>query len=141
MGDSIRILFLCTGNSCRSQMAEGFLRHLGIPQTEVKSAGIEAHGIDSRAAEIMAEVGIDISGQESNVLRDSMLEWADIVITLCTHADQNCPMLPAGTCKIHWPLQDPRQATGSEEEITSIYRTVRDEIRLRIEDLLDHHLQ
>lgn len=141
MGEPLRILFVCTGNSCRSQMAEGFSRYLGGGRIEARSAGIEAHGIDPTTVSVMEEVGVDISEQESSVLSDEMLEWADLVVTLCSDADRNCPNLPPGTIKIHRPFSDPRKAEGSEEEIATAYRSVRDGIRMFVEELLDHHLQ
>jgi len=117
-------------------MAEGWTRHLSGGQIEVTSAGIEAHGKNPRAMAVMAEAGVDISGQESTMLADEMLEWADLVITVCGHADAHCPALPAGTRRIHWPLEDPAKATGSEEEIMAVFRTSRDDIRGRVEQLL-----
>ncbi len=132
MNNMLRILFLCTGNSCRSQMAEGFARVLGGEGVEVFSAGIEAHGKNPRAIAAMAEAGIDISGQESTIVTDEMIGRADLVVTVCGHADEHCPVLPDGVRKIHWPLDDPARATGSEEEITAVFREVRDEIRERV---------
>ena len=140
MDGSVRILFVCTGNSCRSQMAEGFARHFGAGTVEVRSAGIEAHGKNPRAIEVMADAGFDISGQESTVLTDEMLEWADLVVTVCGHADEHCPVLPADTAKIHWPLDDPARAAGSDEEIVAVFRACRDDIRDRVERLLDEFL-
>ncbi len=122
-------------------MAEGIARHLASAQIEVGSAGIESHGVDPRAVKVMAEIGVDISGQESSILSDEMLEWADLVITLCSDADRNCPILPSGTRKIHCPFTDPRKAAGTGAEITAVYRSVRDEILLFVKDLIDHHLQ
>ena len=141
MGRPLRVLYVCTGNSCRSQMAEGFTRYSGGGEIEARSAGIEAHGIDPMAIAVMEESGIDISGQESSILSGEMLEWADLVITLCSDADSNCPALPPGTDKIHRPFTDPRKAEGTEEEIAVVYRSVRDDIRLFVAELLDHHLQ
>ncbi len=132
-----RILFLCTGNSCRSQMAEGWARHLGSDLAEVESAGIEAHGKNPRAIRVMAEAGVDISGQESTRVTDEMIRGADIVVTVCGHADEYCPALPAGVTKIHWPLSDPAKATGSEEEIMAVFRATRDEVKARVTALLD----
>ena len=132
----MNLLFLCTGNSCRSQMAEGWARALGGEWLHVKSAGIEAHGKNPRAIAVMREAGIDISDQESTRLTDDMLQWADLVVTVCGHADEHCPALPPGTRKEHWPLDDPARATGSEEEIMAVFRASRDEIRRRVEDLL-----
>ena len=132
----MNLLFLCTGNSCRSQMAEGWARALGGDGLHVKSAGIEAHGKNPRAIAVMREAGIDISDQESTRLTDDMLQWADWVVTVCGHADEHCPALPPGTRKEHWPLDDPARATGSEEEIMAVFRASRDEIRRRVADLL-----
>ncbi|MBK1672314.1 MULTISPECIES: arsenate reductase (thioredoxin) [Ectothiorhodospira] len=130
------ILFLCTGNSCRSQMAEGFARHLGGDAFRIQSAGIEAHGKNPRAILAMAELGIDISGQESTRVTDAMLVEADLVVTVCGHADEHCPLLPPGTRRLHWPLTDPAKATGTEEEINLAFRQIRDEIRARVSTLL-----
>ena len=132
----MNILFLCTGNSCRSQMAEGWTRKLAGSLVDVQSAGIEAHGKNPRAIKVMAERGVDISGQESSVVSDEMLEKADLVVTVCGHADEQCPVLPAGTRKVHWPLTDPAKATGSEEAIMEEFRATRDEVRERVRDLL-----
>lgn len=131
------ILFLCTGNSCRSQMAEGWGRHLGGADFDLTSAGIEAHGKNPRAIAAMREAGVDISGQESTRVTDGMLARADLVVTVCGHADEHCPTLPAGTRKEHWPLNDPAKATGSEEEVMAAFRAARDEIRGRVEKLLE----
>ena len=133
----MHLLFLCTGNSCRSQMAEGWARALGDDRLEVRSAGIEAHGKNPRAIAVMKEAGVDISDQESTRLTDDMLDWADLVVTVCGHADEHCPVLPPGTRKEHWPLSDPARATGSEDEIMSVFRASRDDIRRRVEDLLE----
>jgi len=133
----IHVLFLCTGNSCRSQMAEGWARHLGGDRVEAQSAGIEAHGKNPRAITVMAEAGVDISAQESTRVTPAMLAWADVVVTVCGHADEHCPVLPAGTRKEHWPLNDPAKATGSEEEIRAVFHASRDEIRRRVQELID----
>ncbi len=131
------ILFLCTGNSCRSQMAEGWARVLGGDRVHVESAGIEAHGKNPRAIAVMQEAGVDISGQESTVMTQSMLDAADTVVTVCGHADEQCPALTPETRKIHWPLEDPARATGTEEEIMAQFRDTRDEVRSRVVDLLE----
>ena len=133
----MKILFLCTGNSCRSQMAEGWARHLGGDQLEVMSAGIESHGKNPRAIAIMQDAGIDISGQESTTLSKEMLASADLLVTVCGHADEHCPVLPAGLEKQHWPLADPARARGSEDEIMAVFRDSRDDIRRRVEALLE----
>ncbi len=134
------ILFLCTGNSCRSQMAEGFARVLGDGQVVVQSAGIEAHGKNPRAIAAMAEVDVDISEQESTTVTDAMLQAADVVVTVCGHADEHCPVLPPGVRRAHWPLPDPARATGTEDEIAATFRCVRDDIRERVRALLQEEL-
>lgn len=133
----MNILFLCTGNSCRSQMAEGWARHFGGDRHTIQSAGIEAHGKNPRAIAIMREAGIDISGQESTRITDAMLEAADVVVTVCGHADEHCPAVPARVRKIHWPLNDPAKATGSEASIMAVFRASRDDIRDRVLALLE----
>ncbi|MDT8319312.1 MAG: arsenate reductase (thioredoxin) [Xanthomonadales bacterium] len=136
MTEPLNILFLCTGNSCRSQMAEGWARALGGGRLLAESAGIEAHGKNPRAIAVMGEAGIDISKQESTVISDAMLERAALVVTVCGHADEQCPLLPPGVQKIHWPLSDPAKAVGSEEEIMQQFRATRDEVKRRVEGLL-----
>lgn len=131
-----RVLFLCTGNSCRSQMAEGFANALGAEWLEAQSAGIEAHGRNPRAISVMREAGVDIARQQSHRLTPEMLAWADLVVTVCGHADEHCPVLPPGTQKKHWPLSDPAKAIGSEAEIMAVFRATRDDIRVRVESLI-----
>jgi arsenate reductase len=138
MKQKIRVLFLCTGNSCRSQMAEGWANHLGDAWLETRSAGIEAHGKNPRAIAVMREAGVDISHQESTKLTPDMLEWADLVVTVCGHADEHCPVLPPGVRKAHWPLEDPARATGAEEEIMTKFRDARDEARRRVAELIEN---
>ena len=132
----VNILYLCTGNSCRSQIAEGWTRQLGGNRVEVQSAGIEAHGKNPRAIKIMQDAGCDISGQESTIVSEEMLQRADVVVTVCGHADEQCPSLPPDTKKVHWPLADPAKATGSEQEIMNEFRATRDEVEKRVRDLL-----
>jgi len=132
----MNILFLCTGNSCRSQMAEGWARALGADDLQVQSAGIEAHGKNPRAIAVMQEAGVDISAQASTRVTDDMLQAADLVVTVCGHADEHCPVLPPGTRKEHWPLEDPARAAGSEEQVMAVFRDSRDTIRQRVLDLL-----
>ncbi|MCU7922341.1 MAG: arsenate reductase ArsC [Candidatus Thiodiazotropha sp. (ex Dulcina madagascariensis)] len=127
-----RILVLCTGNSCRSQMAEGYLRHFGGKGIDVRSAGIESHGLNPRAVNVMKEDGIDISGHTSDVIDDALIQWASLVITVCGHADQNCPALPDSVEKRHLPFDDPAKAIGSAAEIMLNFRAVRDQIRLEM---------
>jgi len=137
MSGKKRVLFLCTGNSCRSQMAEGWLKHLGGDCFEVFSAGIVAHGKNPRAIAAMREAGVDISGQESEALDPAMLDTLDLLVTVCGNADETCPAVPASCEKQHWPFDDPAKATGSEEQIMAEFRRVRDQIRERIERFLE----
>ena len=132
------ILFLCTGNSCRSQMAEGWARHLRGDRLEVHSAGIETHGLNPRAVRVMAEAGLDIGDQHSKLIEDLPTTRFDYVITLCDHAHETCPYLPGRI--VHHSFADPplltRDAT-SEEEVLDGYRLVRDQIKRFIESLPD----
>lgn len=130
------VLFICTHNSARSQMAEGLLRHLAGDRFEVESAGTEATHVRPLAIESMKELGIDISGQTSKTiasLGDRNFEWA---ITVCDNAKEACPMFPGSTRRLHWSFDDPSAATGSAEERLAVFRRVRDEIRERIEEFL-----
>lgn len=134
----VRVLFLCTGNSCRSQMAEGWARHLLTDEVEVHSAGVAPHGVDPRAVKAMAEAGVDISGQRSKHLDDLAHLKFDCVITLCDDAQQSCPVFPAQVRVIHHGFDDPPcMAVGArnEEEAMGPYRRVRDEIRAFVEKL------
>ncbi len=135
-----KILFLCTGNSCRSQMAEGWLRHLKGNQYQALSAGIEAHGLNPNAVQVMQEVGVDISNQQSQIFSQLNIE-PDIVFTVCGHADETCPMLPVATQKIHMGFDDPPKLAATaktEEEALQHYRRVRDEIRQFVENIDDY---
>ena len=136
----MKVLFLCTGNSCRSQMAEGFMRELAGERVAVISAGLEAHGKNPRAIAVMQEAGVDISEQESTEVTDEMIHTADIVVTVCGHADEFCPSLPPGTRRIHWPLPDPAKAQGTDNDILEQFRSVRDDIRGRVEALIRDEL-
>jgi len=131
-----RVLFLCTGNSCRSQMAEGWLKHLGGDTYEVFSAGIEAHGKNPRAITAMKDAGIDISGQASEVIDIGILESLDLLVTVCSHADAHCPVFSMKGKREHWPFEDPAKASGTEEEVMREFHRVRDQIRARIEVFL-----
>ncbi len=128
-----RILFICTHNSARSQMAEGLLRHSGSEQFEVFSAGTEATAVRPLAIRVMAELGIDISRQESKTLDRYLNESFDDVITVCDTAAEACPVFPGARRQRHWSFEDPSKATGNEAEQLAVYRRVRDEIRARIE--------
>jgi arsenate reductase (thioredoxin) len=131
-----RILFLCTHNSARSQMAEGLLHALGGDRFEVFSAGTEATRVRPLAIQAMSELNIDISGQQSKTLARYLNEPFDEVITVCDAAAEACPIFPGAAHRRHWSFPDPSQAKGSEEEQLAVYRTVRDAIRERIESEL-----
>jgi arsenate reductase len=124
-----RILVLCTGNSCRSQMAEGYLRHFAGDLALVYSAGVETHGVNPRAITIMQEDGIDISSHSSNHVDEYRDILFDFVITVCDHAREVCPNFPTNAQKIHHNFPDPAKASGMEEEIMSSFRTTRETIR------------
>ncbi|TCN01530.1 arsenate reductase [Paenibacillus sp. BK033] len=132
------VYFLCTGNSCRSQMADGFLKLLGGGQFEVYSAGLEAHGLNPRAIQAMKEAGVDISANTSDVINAELLNRANYVITLCGHADEHCPVISnENVIKRHWGFDDPAKAAGTEEEIMAQFRAVRDAIHYRIKQFVD----
>ncbi|MFZ4450543.1 arsenate reductase (thioredoxin) [Salibacterium aidingense] len=132
------IYFLCTGNSCRSQMAEGFGRKY-LSDWNVYSAGIEAHGVNPKAVQAMNEIGIDISGHTSDRIDMDLLHNADMVVTLCGHANDVCPAVPPHVTREHWGFDDPAQAEGSEEEKWTVFQRVRDEIGERIRHFAQNH--
>ena len=121
-------MFLCTGNSCRSQMAEGFLHSYAKGEIEVQSAGIKANGLNPRAVKVMQESGIDISVYQSKIVDDFIDEHFDFVITVCDNASENCPFFPGEFTRLHQGFEDPALAEGTEEEIMTVFRRVRDEI-------------
>ncbi len=128
----LKVMFLCTANSCRSQMAEGWARQLGKALIEPYSAGLMAAGVHPRAAAVMREAGIDISGQKSKEIDENLLLKMDIVITLCGHVEATCPLTPPHIKRLHWPIEDPVGTRGTEEVIMKDFRRARDEIRDRI---------
>lgn len=132
----MNLLFVCTGNSCRSQMAEGFARQKGHNFWQVKSAGISPKSIHPLAIAVMQEKDIDISKQESTLLTPVLLQWADIVITLCSEAEEQCPYISADKQKKHWALDDPAKAIGDEAEIMTKFRLIRDSIEEHVDSLL-----
>lgn len=121
------IYFICTGNSCRSQMAEGFGKAILGDEWNVYSGGIETHGVNPKAVEAMKEVGIDISTHTSDLIDNTILKQSDLVVTLCSHADAHCPTIPSGVKKEHWGFDDPAGKDGSE------FQRVRDDIKNAIE--------
>jgi arsenate reductase (thioredoxin) len=131
-----KIMFLCTANSCRSQMAEGFAKEYGKGIVEVYSAGLMAAGIQQRAIAVMKETDIDISKQQSKEIDADLLRKMDIVVTLCGHAEERCPWTPTAIRRIHWPIQDPVGTMGTEEQIMKEFRRARDEIKEKVQELM-----
>jgi len=132
MADKKRVLILCTGNSARSQMAEGLLRHDGGDRFEVASAGTHPGRVRPEAIAVMKEIGIDISGHWSKSVDEFQGREFDYAITVCGHANAVCPVFPGGTERLHWPFEDPAAVEGSEEERLAAFRSIRDQIRVRI---------
>jgi arsenate reductase len=138
MTEKAKVLFLCTHNSARSQMAEGLLRHLAGDRFEAHSAGTEATYIRPLAIRAMDEIGVDISGQESKTLERYLGKPFDYVITVCDDANEACPFFPGATNRLHWSLPDPSAAKGTEEERLEVFRSVRDALRDRVQaELVD----
>lgn len=140
--DKTKLLYLCTGNSCRSQMAEAWTRHLKGDLYQVYSAGIEAHGLNPNMVKVMAEVGIDVTGQTSDLVTKFFDEGLEIVVSVCGHADENCPVFPRPVRRVHKGFNDPPKLArelaaqgASEEEQLVPYRRVRDEIKAWVETL------
>ena len=127
-----KVLILCTGNSARSQMAEGLLRHDEGNDFIVESAGLEPSFVRAEAIEVMSELGIDISGQRSKSLDEFLAQPFDYVITVCDNANQHCPLFPAATHRIHWSIEDPAAATGDEQTRLQAFRAARDELQERL---------
>jgi len=140
MEKKLNVLFLCTGNSCRSQMAEGWARHLKSDVIDAWSAGIETHGLNPHAVKVMAERGVDITTHQSKLLSDLNHITFDVVVTVCDHAHESCPLFPGKTRRFHMGFEDPPRCAAeksTEEEKLNCYRKVRDEIREFVEQLPD----
>jgi len=135
------ILVLCTGNSCRSQIAEGYLRYFAKDKANVYSAGVETHGVNPGAVKIMAEDHIDISGHTSNNVNEYVSVPFDFVITVCDNARERCPYFPTNAEKFHYNFPDPAKATGTEEEIMEEFRRVREMIKEYAKEFVDKHLK
>lgn len=133
--DKIKVLFLCTGNSCRSQIAEGWARHLKDDIIDAYSAGICPIGVSSRAIKVMTEAGVDISKQKSKHLDEFRQVYFDYVITLCDNVAENCPVFPGKAKIIHKPFEDPHFAAGDEEAVLETFRKVRDQIKAFVEKM------
>jgi len=134
------ILVLCTGNSCRSQIAEGYLRHFANNKANVYSAGIETHGVNPKAIQVMAEDGIDISKHTSNNIDEYMDIQFDFVITVCDNAKENCPYFPTKAQRFHQNFPDPAKASGDLDEVMNEFRKVRDMIKAYSESFINEHL-
>ena len=132
----MKVLFVCTGNSARSQMAEGFARHFGQGRVEAHSAGIAPSRLNPHAVQVMQERGIDISGQHSKAFDWDVARCMDVVVTVCGHANESCPVLPPEVRRLHWPLEDPAAAQGGETEILAVFRDIRDQIEARVRALV-----
>ena len=135
-----KILILCTGNSCRSQIAEGYLRCFAGDRAEVYSAGVETHGVNPKAIETMADDSIDISGHTSNHIDEYRDISFDYVVTVCDNARERCPFFPSTARQFHENFPDPAKATGSQEEIAEAFRTVRDQIKAYAQDFVTANL-
>ena len=135
-----KILVLCTGNSCRSQIAEGYLRHFAAGKAEVYSAGIETHGVNQRAVETMKADGIDISKHTSNHINEYQAMNFDYVITVCDHARESCPYFPSGAELFHYNFPDPAKALGTGEEIMEQFLIVRDMIKQYSKAFVEKHI-
>ena len=134
------ILVLCTGNSCRSQMAEGFLRYFANGKAEIYIAGIETHGVNPNAILYMKEAGIDISKHTSNHVNEYKEVPFDFIITVCDHAKENCPYIPSNAKRFHHNFSDPSKVKGSEEEIANAFRKTRDEVREYSKKFIEENL-
>jgi arsenate reductase len=135
-----KILVLCTGNSCRSQLAEGYLRYFAKGNAEIYSAGVETHGVNPRAVATMKEDGIDISGHTSNHIDEYAGIDFDYLITVCDNAKERCPYFPSRALKFHKNFTDPAKARGSEEEIMAVFREVREEIKSYCSQFIAEHV-
>lgn len=137
----MKILVLCTGNSCRSQMMHGWLSTFGDNGVEVRSAGIETHGVNPSAIKVMAEADVDISHHTSNHIDEYMDEQFDAIITVCDHAKESCPVFPSSAEQLHHNFSDPAKATGTNEEILNEFRSVRDDIKDYAKQFLSERIQ
>jgi len=137
MTDQMRVLILCTGNSARSQMAEGLLRHDGEDAFAAESAGLEPSSVRPEAIDVMREIGIDISGQHSKSLDKFIGQPFDYVITVCDNANQNCPIFPEAKRRIHWSVDDPAAVGGTEETRLMAFRAARDDLRKRLGEFIE----
>jgi len=131
-----KILVLCTGNSCRSQIAEGFVRHLAGDRFHVTSAGLEPSAVNPRAIQVMHEDGVDISRHTSKNAEQFVGQQFDYIITVCDNAKERCPFFPGQAERIHWSFEDPAAAQGTEDDVLAVFREVRDQIKNRISEFI-----
>lgn len=136
MNRPLRILFVCTGHSARSQIAEGFARHYGSGRLEAYSAGMTPTGLNPNAVAVMRDRGIDISSQRSEAFDEEFARRMDYVVAVCGNVDKRCPVLPPGVRRLHWPLDDPARARGTPEEVLRVFRRSRDEIERLVLDFI-----
>jgi len=139
--EKMKVLVLCTGNSCRSQMMHGWLNHFGGDQIEVRSAGVETHGVNPKAIKVMGEADVDISHHTSNHIDEYLSETFDSIITVCDHARESCPVFPSTAEQLHHNFTDPAKATGSNEEVMNEFRVVRDQIKDYAKDFIAQRVQ
>lgn len=132
----VRVLFVCTGNSARSQMAEAWARHLGGEWLEANSAGTAPKGVHPHTLTVMREAGVDMSVQSSKLLTPDLMAWADLIVTVCAHADAHCPVVPATVQKRHWPVADPVTSAGDEAQALHRFLAIRDELRERVQGIV-----
>ncbi len=127
-----KVLFICTGNSARSQMAEALARHIGKGLVEAHSAGLAPKGLHPLAIIVMDEIGIDIRRQRSKAIDPGLFQQTDVIVTVCSHAESRCPATPPSVPRLHWPIPDPAAAVGSEEDRLTAFRSAREEIKNRL---------
>ena len=134
-----KVLILCTGNSCRSQMAEGYLRHLAGARFDVSSAGLEPSVVNPKAIKVMEEDSVDISHHTSKDVNKFVRQKLDYIITVCDNAKERCPFFPGEAKRIHWSFEDPANATGTDEEMLNVFRKVRDQIKSTLKQFANKH--
>ena len=133
-----KIMFICTANSCRSQIAEGFAKKFGGKNLEIHSAGLMAAGVHKHARAVMQEIGIDISRQRSKTIDRNLFRQMDFIITLCSYADAHCPAAPPGAERMHWPVKDPVGTVGSVQKVMHEFRRARDEIKTKVLNFIEN---
>ena len=135
--EKLRVMFLCTGSACRSQMAAAWTKRLAGSRIEVQSAAIEANDFNQYTSEVMAEVGIDLGHQRPASVDGELLEWADLLVTLCDRAEEQCPVVSFEKAKLHLPLPDPTKIKGDDDAIRAEFRETRDAVKKRVDFVLN----